>query len=174
MNLTDLMMRRRSCRKFTDEAVTAEDIKELKRVALCSPTSKNCRSWQFVFVTDKTTIAAIAQSKDNGAQFVEGAPLAVVVLGDTQKTDVWVEDASIAATFIQLKAEELGLGSCWVQMRARGLADGTMASDILCQLLGAPEGLSAECVIAIGHKAQERSAYTDERLPWEQVHDERF
>lgn len=174
MNLTQLMMQRRSCRKFTDQPVSEADINELKRVALCAPTSKNCRSWEFVFVTDTATIQALAASKEQGAAFMSEAKLAVVVFGNTSKTDVWVEDASIAATFIQLKAEELGLGSCWVQMHRRGHADGTMANDVIKKLLGAPEALEVECVIAIGHKAQERSPYTDEKLPFEQVHDDKF
>ncbi len=174
MNLTELIMQRRSCRKFTEEAVSAEQIKELKRVALCAPTSKNCKSWEFVFVTDKAVITSLSQSKDAGSQFMEAAPLAVVVMGNTAKTDVWIEDASIAAAFIQLKAEEMGLGSCWVQMRSRGFEDGRHASDIIRQLIGAPEGLEVLCVIAIGHKAAERHAYTDDRLPWDQAHDEKF
>lgn len=174
MNLTELMMKRRSCRKFTEEAVSAADIAELKRVALCSPTSKNCKSWEFVFVTDKATIKALSESKDNGAQFLEAAPLAIVVMADTTKTDVWVEDTSIAATFLQLKAEELGLGSCWVQMRSRGFADGRKASDTICSLLNAPANMEVECVIAVGHKAAERNPYTDDKLPMAQVHDEKF
>jgi nitroreductase len=174
MNLTELIMRRRSCRKFTEEPVSVEDIKELKRVAVCSPTSKNCRSWEFVFVQKKEVISALSRSKDNGASFMEFAPLAIVVLGNPTKTDVWVEDASIAATYLQLKAEELGLGSCWVQMRERGIPGGSAASDTIKALINAPEELEVECVIAVGHKAAERSPYTDEKLPWEQTHDENF
>lgn len=174
MNLTELIMRRRSCRKFTEEPVSVEDIKELKRVAVCSPTSKNCRSWEFVFVQKKEVISALSRSKDNGSSFMEFAPLAIVVLGNPTKTDVWVEDASIAATYLQLKAEELGLGSCWVQMRERGIPGGSAASDTIKALINAPEELEVECVIAVGHKAVERSPYTDEKLPWEQTHDENF
>lgn len=174
MNLTELIMKRRSCRKFTEESITAEEIQELKRVALCAPTSKNCKSWEFVFVTDKDIIKALANSKDNGAAFLEAAPLAVVILGDTTKTDVWVEDTSIAATFLQLKAEEMGLGSCWVQMRGRGFEDGRKANDIIKQLVNAPTQCEVECVIAIGHKAQERNPYTDEKLPFAQTHDNKF
>lgn len=174
MNLTELIMKRRSCRKFTEEAVSANDIKELKRVALCSPTSKNCRSWEFVFVQKKDVIAALSRSKDNGASFMEFAPLAIVVLGNPNKTDVWIEDASIAATYLQLKAEELGLGSCWVQMRERGIPGVSKASDTIKALINAPEELEVECVIAVGHKATERSPYTEDKLPWEQAHDEKF
>ena len=174
MSITELIMKRRSCRKFTDEPISDSDIKELKRAALCSPTSKNCKSWEFVFVRDKATLKSISEAKESGAAFVAEAPLAIIVLADEGKTDVWVEDASIAATIIQLQAESLGLGSCWAQMRGRGHSDGRTAQDIIAALVGARQGLQVECVIAIGHKADERRAYDDERLSWAQVHDERF
>lgn len=174
MNLTELMMRRRSCRKFTDEKVSEADINELKRIALCAPTAKNGKSWEFVFVTDPTKIVTLSQSKESGAAFMESAPLAIIVFGDTTKTDMWIEDASIAATFIQLKVEELGLGSCWVQMRGRGFADGPSANETIKKLVGAPEQLEVECVVAIGHKAQERNPYTDDKLPYNQIHDNQF
>ncbi len=173
-NLTELMLSRRSCRKFTEEPVSAEAIKELKRVALCAPTSKNCHSAELVFVTNREVINALAHSKDAGASFLEHATLAVVVLGDENKTDVWVEDTSIAATFVQLKAEDLGLGSCWVQMRERGFDDGRKANDIIRKLINAPENMQVECVIGIGHKMATKDAYTDETLDWTRVHDEKF
>lgn len=174
MNLTELIMHRRSIRKFTAEAVSESDIAELKRVALCAPTSKNCKSWEFVFVTDTEIIKSLSASKEAGAAFMEQAPLAIVIFGDTAKTDVWVEDTSIAAAFIQLKAEELGLGSCWVQMRERGFADGRKADTIIRELLGAPANLAVECVIAIGHKDQQRNPYLDEKLPYDHIHDNKF
>lgn len=174
MNLTDLILNRRSCRKFTEELVSEADINALKQIALCAPTSKNCQSWEFVFVTDKSTIEAISKSKAQGAAFVQAAPLVVVVLGNTTKTDVWIEDTSIAATFIQLKAQELNLGTCWVQMRERGFDDGRKASNIIKALLNAPDELEVECVIAVGHKPFEKSPYELEKLPIEHLHDNKF
>ena len=173
-SLTQLLYNRRSIRKFTGEALTDVEIKELQRAALCAPTSKNCRSWEFVFVSDKDIIAQLSKCKEAGAQFLEGVALAVVIMADPQKTDVWVEDASIAATFIQLQAEALGLGSCWAQMRLRGYADGRSASELVKQLLNAPQNLEVECVIGIGHKDHQRSEYTDEKLPWQQIHINKF
>ena len=167
MNLTELMLSRRSCRKFTDAKVTESQIEALKQVALCAPTSKNCQSWEFIFVTDAALIEALSKSKSQGAAFLASAPLAVVVVGNTARTDVWVEDASIAATFIQLKAEELGLGSCWVQMRERG-------TDNIAELLGIPSGYEVECVIAVGHKLHERSPYEVDKLPTEHIHENKF
>lgn len=173
-NITELLFSRRSIRKFTKEPISADDIKEIQRAALCAPTSKNCKSWEFVFVTDPSTIKALSECKEAGAQFIEGATLAIVVMGDTEKTDVWIEDASIAAAFIQLQAEALGLGSCWAQIRERGFSDGRKASDIVKNLLNAPANLEVECIIGIGHKDQQRSSYSDERLTWEQIHVDKF
>ena len=126
-DFNELVKIRRSHRKFTDEEISPEHVQSILRAALMSPTSKSQRAWQFVVVDDKTDIEKLADAKDLGSQFMKGAPLAIVVLGDPQKNDCWVEDGSIAAVSMQYQAEELGLGSCWVQMRGRGLADGTPA-----------------------------------------------
>ncbi|MBR6251140.1 MAG: nitroreductase family protein [Bacteroidales bacterium] len=174
MALTELMMRRRSHRKFTDEPISENDIKELQRAVLTAPTSKNCLSWHFVFVTDKEKIVALSKSKEHGATFMENATLAIVVVGDPQKTDVWVEDSSIAATYLLLKAEELGLGACWVQTRLRSDANGKMATDNVREILSIPDGFEVECVVAIGHKAADRTPYADDKLPYAQVHMEKW
>jgi len=42
-------------------------------------------------------------------------------------SNLWIEDASIAATLIQLTARDLGLGSCWIQVSERLLAISTTA-----------------------------------------------
>ena len=163
-NLAQLIAERRSCRKFTGEAVSDADVLQLKRAALSAPTSKNCKSWEFVFVQDKATIEALSQSKESGAAFVKGAALAIVVFGRTSKTDIWVEDASIASSFLLLQAADLGLG----------FSDGRTARDIAGKLLNAPSDVEPLAIIAIGHPAESHRPYSDDRLPWGQVHDEKF
>ena len=122
-NFNTFAQLRQSHRKFTEEEISAEDVRLILRAALMSPTSKGRRDWQFVVVDDKIDIEKIADAKSNGSLFVKDAPLVVVVLGDPLANDCWIEDASIAAISMQYQAEDLGLGSCWVQMRGRGLSD---------------------------------------------------
>ena len=165
----DLVQRRRSHRKFTDELVDGEHVQLILRAALMSPTSKSGRSWQFVVVDDKTILERLADAKSMGSQFLKDAPLAIVVAGDSTINDCWIEDCSIAAISMQYQAEELGLGSCWVQMRGRGLADGTSADTVIRGLLGLPENISVLCVIAIGHPSDERKPQNEDRLKWENV-----
>ena len=166
----DLAQLRRSHRKFTPEEIDAEQVRLILRAALMSPTSKSQRSWQFVVVDDKTDIEKLADAKDLGSQFLKEAPLAVVVLGDPVQNDCWVEDGAIAAISMQYQAEELGLGSCWAQMRGRGLSDGTSADTVIRGILDIPENLCVLCVIAFGHKADERKPQNEDRLKWENVH----
>lgn len=166
----DLAQLRRSHRKFTDEEISADDVRLILRAALMSPTSKGQRAWQFVVVDDKQDIEKLSDAKDMGAQFLKGAPLAVVVLGDPVQNDCWVEDGSIAAISMQYQAEDLGLGSCWAQMRGRGLADGVSADTVIRGILDIPENLCVLCVLGFGHKADERKPQNEDKLKWENVH----
>ena len=166
----DLAQLRRSHRKFTAEEIDADDVKLILRAALMSPTSKGQRGWQFIVVDNKTDLEKLSDAKDMGGQFIKDAPLAVVVLGDPLQNDCWVEDGSIAAISMQYQAEDLGLGSCWVQMRGRGLSDGTAADTVIRGILDIPENLSVLCIVAFGHKADERKPQNEDRLKWEQVH----
>ena len=170
MEFKDLVQMRRSHRKFTGEEIDGEDVKTILRAGLMSPTSKGQRAWQFVVVDNKTDLEKLSDAKDMGGQFLKGASLAVVVLGDPQQNDCWVEDGAIAAISMQYQAEDLGLGSCWVQMRGRGLTDGTTADTVIRGILNIPENFSVLCVIAFGHKADERKPQNEDKLKWENVH----
>lgn len=166
----DLVQTRRSHRRFTDDEVSAEDVRLIIRAALMSPTSKGQRAWQFVVVEDKLDIEKLSDAKDMGGQFLKGASLAIVVLGDPQQNDCWIEDGSIAAISMQYQAEDLGLGSCWVQMRGRGLSDGTSADEVIRGILDIPENMSVLCVLGVGHKADVRKPQNEDSLKWENVH----
>jgi nitroreductase len=174
MDFKDLVQQRRSHRKFTGEEVSAEDVKLILRAGLMAPTSKGQRAWQFVVVDDKTDLEKLSDAKDLGGQLIKDAALAIVVLGDPMQNDCWVEDGSIAAISMQYQVEELGLGSCWVQMRGRGLSDGTSADTVIRGVLDIPENLSCLCVIAVGHKADERKPQNEDKLKWENVHLEKY
>ena len=165
-----LVKTRRSHRKFSSEEIAPEAVQLIMRAALMSPTSKSQRAWQFVVVDDKTDIEKLADAKNLGSQFMKGAPLAVVVLGDPMQNDCWVEDGSIAAISMQYQAEELGLGSCWVQMRGRGLDDGTPADEVIRGILDIPANYNVLCVVAFGHYIDERKPQNEDNLKWENVH----
>ena len=114
-----LQVRRRSIRKYSEEQLTPDETKKIFEAALLSPTSKNRHSWEFVAVEDKETREKLARCKPKSAEFIADAPLLVVVVGNPLISDAWVEDGSTAAINMQMQAEELGIGSCWIQVRNR-------------------------------------------------------
>ena len=167
---SELIKLRRSHRSFTDELLSGDDVKLLLRAGLMAPSSKGLHSYEYIVVEDKQMLASLSQSKAVGSDFLSGAPLAIVVLADPRISDVWIEDASVAAMNILLQAEDLGLGACWIQLRDRQDAEGQPTEEIVKSLLNIPEEMRAVCMIAVGHKGMERKPQNEDRLKWERVH----
>ena len=169
-NFIELLKRRRSSRLFTGEPVDKDMVCDLMRAALMSPSGHRYNPWEFILVDDKEVLKALSVSKEHGAGLLEGAAMAVVVIADTNKTDVWVEDCSIATIIIQLAAEDMGLGSCWVQIRKRFDSEGNLAEDNVRQLLGIPSEYAVLSIVAIGHKAKETNPFDEDKMQWEKIH----
>ena len=157
MDFLEVIQKRHSVRRFTDEPVDRGLIDAIVDIARTAPSSKNCKSSAFMVVEDKDTLSAMSEMRDRGSAFMKDAAAAIVVMGDHSKTDIWVENASISATFIQLAATAMDLGSCWVHVRDRQRSKDDpskgMAEDYLRGLLGIREQYSVLCVVALGHEA---------------------
>lgn len=173
-NLLELLRKRRSTRKFVDTQISPELVEQLMKAALMSPASKSSNPWQFVLVDDKETLQALSQSKKMGSKLIENAALAVVVIADPERSDVWIEDTSIASIFLQLEAEDLGLGSCWVQIRCRQNAEGEDSEAVVRRILDIPDHLRVESIVAIGVKQEVKPEFDEEKLQWEKIHLGRF
>ena len=165
-----LIKARRSTRKFTDQLLNPEQVEMILKAALMSPASKRSNPWQFVVVEEKEMLSKLAGCKKAGSSFLEGCALAVVVLANVMESDVWVEDASIASIYMQLQAEDLGLGSCWCQVRNRFREDDTEANQYVRDLLNIPYQLDVLSIIGFGYKDQERKPFDESPLQWEKIH----
>ena len=169
-----LIVARRSIRRYSDQPISPENVKSILEAALLAPTSKNTRSWQFVAVEDSEMLEKLSLCKPQYAVSIKDCRLAVVVCGDQTKSDAWIEDASIAAAFMQLQAEALGLGSCWVQVRGRFNNENIPSDEYVAEQLGIPEEYPVLCILTFGHKAEERRPNDLEKLKWENVHIGKF
>ena len=117
--MIELLRKRRSIRKFTAEKIGFKAIETIIEAALRAPSSRGINPWEFVLVDDPEMLGKLSKSKLHGSEFLKNAPFAIVVCADSTKSDVWIEDCSIAAIIIQFAAVSLGLGSCWAQIRTR-------------------------------------------------------
>lgn len=170
MNFTELVKKRRSIRKYSEENIPGEIVEKILKVALMAPSSKNKKPWQFVVVEDKLVLQKLSSSKKIGSSPVKECKLAIVVCADPMASDVWIEDASIASIMLQLQAEDLGLGSCWIQIRNRETDSGQSSEEYVRDLLEIPLQLQILSIITLGYKAQDRAEFDEKNLQWEKIH----
>jgi len=168
--MLDLLKRRRSIRQYRGEKLNKDQVDKLVKAALLAPSSRGIRPWEFIIVDDKSLLEKLAQCKEHGATFLQGAALGIVVIADPQKSDTWVEDTSIASTIIHLMAEAMDLGSCWIQIRNRKHNLSMTAEDYVKDVLAIPEKYKVESIISIGYKAEQKRAYEEDELLYNKVH----
>lgn len=167
-----LLRKRRSIRRFLDKPVEKEKLDLLVEAGLRSPSSRGVNPWHFVLVTDRGMLGRLSQAKEHGSAFLKNAAAGIVVCADVSKSDVWVEDASIATTIIHLAAASLDLGSCWIQIRERMHAPQQTAEAYVAEQLRLPAGLKVQAIVAIGYPDENKNPHSREALPDAQVHAE--
>ena len=167
--MIELLRNRRSIRKYTEKVIEPEMIEILKEALLRSPTSRGFDPWEFIFVDDRGLLEQLALCKPHGARFLEGTALGIVICAEEQKSDVWVEDCSIASILVQMVAQSIGLGSCWIQIRNRNFDEQMTSEDYIRKFLNIPGGIKVESIIAIGYPAEKREPVPRESLKYEKV-----
>ncbi len=170
----ELAEKRRSIKVYDKRPVEAEKIDAIIEAALRCPSGRGTRPWTFVVVTDKPLLEKLSVAKPQGAEFVKGAPVAVVVCGDPSASGLWVEDCSIAAVTMQYAAHALGLGSRWTHMRGNNFKEGTTSTQYIAQLLGLPDNLNVQCIIALGYPGEEMVPYKKDELRFDKVSYNRY
>jgi nitroreductase len=174
MLISELLISRRSIRKFTEQSIENEKIELIKKAAILSPTGKQKNHWDFIFVTEKERLEKLSKSKTHGSRLIAGAGLAVVIIGDPTASDTWIEDCSIASIIIQLQALDLGLGSCWVQIDKREHDTSTSSEEFVKQVFDIPESKGVLSIIAIGYPAEKRAPIQESELLYHKIHLEKY
>lgn len=148
----DIARSRHSCRLFSEEPLSDGERRLLLEAGDLAPSSRGRRPVRLVPVDDIGMIRKLASCRPSSTKALETATFAVIVAADPSVADTWIEDSSIATIMMQLEAEDLGLGSCWIQIRMRDNA-GTPAEDIVKDITGLDPGFSVLSIVAFGRRA---------------------
>jgi nitroreductase len=164
-SVLEVMLRRRSIRRFTPRPVTAEQEEQLLKAAFSGPSSTNSRPWHFIVVRDPERRRSLAVLHDYTAM-LEHAPLVIAVLGHPS-SPWWIEDCSAATENILLEATELGLGGIWCGVR---IPDGDEGQ--YYPILGIAEGSGWRVLslVGIGYSAEHkrpRTQYEADKVSYE-------
>ena len=159
MDFLEVIEKRHSVRKYSDRPVEKELLDAIVKVAQTAPSSRNSKSSAFMIIEDRDTLDALSQMRDYGASPLKSAQAAILVMGDESKTDLWVDNCAISATFIQLAVTAMDLASCWIHINGRlclkDEPDGRKSDDYVRELLGIREGLRPYCAVAIGYPEED-------------------
>ena len=156
MELKDVLLRRRSVRKFTADAISEAHVDALMHAAMSGPSACNRQPWEFYVVTDPEKLALLR----GASHFTKiNAPLAIVVCGNLgralpmQLADYWIQDCSAATENILLRATDLGLGAVWC-----GILPQKRAEKKVSEALELPAKHVPLNIIWLGHPAEEPEA----------------
>jgi nitroreductase len=155
MDALEAIRKRRSIRRYTDDAIPKADLETIVDAGRLAATGSNRQPWDFVIVTDR---AMIAQFKVSGAWIASAGAVIVVVMDPRSRW--WIEDGAAAIENMLLASIALGYGACWVE------GDVLPREERFKTILGVPAEKRLLALIPIGVAAE---TPTPEKKPLEQV-----
>ncbi len=165
--MLDLIMKRRSIRKYTSEKVSDKEIGDILKAAMAAPSASNLRPCEFIVVKDETTKQRLAGVHPY-AKMCAGASCIIVIIGD-KSNPKWIEDGSAATENILLMVTSLNLGAVWVDVRGCKYG-GTDDETSVRNVLGIPNSYGVLCMIPIGHPAEQkppRTQYNPDKIHYD-------
>ena len=167
MELKQCIETRRSVRRFREDPVPQETLRELIRLASYAPSWKNSQTVRWLPVTDRALLQRLAAGPALGHPgnqgILESCPLLLIetcISGrsgferdgsySTPKGDRWeMFDAGVAAQTLCLAAHDMGLGTVIM---------GVFEESEVRKVIEIPEGEEVAAIIAIGHPAEQPQA----------------
>ncbi len=153
MDAIDVILSRRSTRKFTGKLVNDENLTKILKAGFSAPSAHNRQPWEFIVLKDEIMINEFS-SKHSYAKMLPQAKCAIVVCGDNENqkaTGFLVADCAAAIENMLLAAHALNLGAVWC-----GIYPVPDLLDMTKKLLGLPETIIPIGLVAIGYKAEEK------------------
>ncbi|MGD0294139.1 MAG: nitroreductase family protein [Terracidiphilus sp.] len=173
MRFDELILARRSVRKYQTKAVEPEKLQALIEAVRMAPSASNAQPWKLILVDDaaiKERVARATFSKTfSFNQFAMEAPVIAVlavekhsmltqVVGWMKKRPFYLMDIGIAAAQFCLQATELGLGTCML---------GWFDEAEVKRILKIPRAVRVALVITVGYEAENRLPRPKVRKPAE-------
>ena len=167
-DVLDVIRKRRTVRRFTDEEVTDEQVETILEMGMYAPTYMNRQPWHFVVIRDKELQGQLGETL-GVRPYIQEASVVIAVYGAPDISSTWDLDGSAAVENMLIAATALGLGSAWAGSRAN-LA-WKEAEELMQAALKVPSGFRAFSLVCLGHEAKTVAPHTkDERYDKTRVH----
>src|SRR5512137_2784343 len=147
MSLIDVILTRRSIRRYDTKEVPAEVLQQILEAGRQAPSAANRQPIRFVIVKDHDLLKVLCDNLFT--RFVKYAPIAIVGCADIKSllTGKWaVVDAAIAMENMVIAAWTLGVGSCWI---------GACDEEKVKELLKIPDKWKVVALVTLGYPAEQ-------------------
>jgi len=151
MDFFEVLEKRRSIRKYKDEKVEDEKLLKILNAANSAPSAGNLQAYEIFLVRDKRKKHLLARASFD-QHFIEEADVVLIFCANPSRSSKYygrrgerlycLQDATIAASYAQLAATALGLGSVWV---------GAFDDEKVLEIINAPKSLIPIAIIPIGY-----------------------
>jgi len=164
MDVMDVILSRRSIRKYTSEEVSDDLVKELLEGGMSAPSAGNEQPWHFVVIRDRKILNEIPKFHPH-SWMLKDASVAILVCGDLElekHKGYWIQDCSAATENILIAVQGKGLGAVWLGIYPREDRVSGMRT-----LLGIPEHVVPFSLISIGYPAEKKpraNRYDDAKI----------
>ena len=165
METWDAIRARRDVRRYSDRAISPEELDRILEAGRRSPSSSNDQRWEFVVCTDRAQLEALAKVW-RAARHVATSAATIVVIApesDDPSTRESIEfDLGQATMSMMIAAADLGIGSGHAIVEDQDLAR---------RLLDIPTDRRAAFLIAMGYPADRplRPIERPNRRPFDEV-----
>ncbi len=174
MSLMEILQKRCSVRKYTGEPISDENITKVLQAGLLSASGRGIKPWEMIVVKNKDTLKKMSECRVGSAKMLDGADAAIVVIANTDLSDVWIEDCSIVMANMYLMADDLGLGSCWIQCRLREASDGRTTEDYLREIFEYPVNYRVEAIMSLGMPESHKPIRELSEFSMSKIHYEKY
>lgn len=158
MDVRECILKRRSIRKFKDEDITKDIIKDLLECAMAAPSACNKQPWEFYVIKNDALLEKI---KRVGKYTNFNSPCVIIVCGNRERTlskrdnDFFIQDCSAAIENILLRATSLGLGTVWC-----GILPMEIVYKNTKEVLNLPDNIEPLGMIHVGYPNEEKAERT--------------
>jgi nitroreductase len=148
METWDAIRARRNVRSYTDEPIEPAQLERILEAARRTPSSRNWQPWDFVLVTERERLQALA-TVWQGAGHVATSAATIALITSIHESErdqaiAWF-DLGQATMSIMIAAADLGIGTGHSAVGDQDLAR---------RLLGLPADRQCAFLIALGHPAE--------------------
>ncbi len=140
MNVSEIIKKRKSIRKFKQGEIPLDHLKMIFQAAQLAPSASNQQPYHFIIVQDSELKKKLGKLASHQI-FISDASIVIIGLGKLEREKWYKVDLTIAFQQMILQATELGYGTIWI---------GSFDHDKIKELFKIPIGFEIVALLPIG------------------------